>query len=123
MTKEAQGIFDLDEPRELTEDEVREQYLGLIQTYVRYWHNLPNKTCRERMEGLAFSMLVILDGESGLPGFIVAPCPHQDDKEYHKDQGDNWFPENHKSNVKCDIAGEAAWAVCRKVQVEIGEPR
>jgi len=93
------------EPREFTEAEVRQQYLELVWSSIDYWHNLPDKTCREKMEGLAFGILVILDGDTSLPGFIVAPCPHPDDKEYNREQRENWFPENHDSNVKCNIAG------------------
>lgn len=92
--------------RELTEDEVRKQFLKLVWDYIEYWDKLPDKTCRERLEGLAFGMLVILDGESAeLPGFVVAPDPHPDDKEYHKERGENWFPENHESDTNCDIGG------------------
>ncbi len=92
--------------REYTEEEVRQQYLELVWSYIDYWHNLPDKTCREKMEGLAFGMLVILDGgtELELPGFIVAPSPHPDDKEYLENQGKNWFPENDESSVNCDIS-------------------
>lgn len=92
-------------PREYTTNEVRKQFLELVWTCVDYWGRLPGKTPRERLEGLAFSMLVILDGATDLPGFIVAPCPHPDDKEFHKDEDENWFPENHESSVNCDIAG------------------
>lgn len=92
-------------PREYTTDEVRKQFLELVWTYIGYWGRLPGKTPRERLEGLAFSMLVILDGGSALPGFIVVPCPHPDDKEFHKDEDENWFPENYESPVNCNIAG------------------
>jgi len=91
--------------REYSKDEVQKQYLELIWSYIDYWHNLPNKTCREKMEGLAFGIMVILDGESALPGCIVVPCPHPDDRKYHEDQDENWFPENHELSVNCDIAG------------------
>jgi hypothetical protein len=86
--------------REYTEDEVRKNYLELVWEYINYWDSLPEKTCRERLEGLAFGMLVILDGESTeMPGFSVFPSPHQDDKEYHIKLGENWYPDS------CDIAG------------------
>ncbi|KKL56959.1 hypothetical protein LCGC14_2240200 [marine sediment metagenome] len=92
--------------REYTEDEVRNEYLKLVWSYIDYWHDLPDQTCREKLEGLAFGMLVILDGGNpDLPGFIVAPDPHPDDKEFCERQGQNWFPSNHNATVKCDIAG------------------
>ena len=76
----------------------------------KYWDKVDGKdapkTQKDRLEGLAFSMLVILDGGAmDLPGFIVAPDPHPSDKEYHISEGSNYFPENHKLDVKGDIAG------------------
>lgn len=89
-------------PRELTEDEVREQFLRLVWKCVSDWEKVPNKNMRERLSGLAFSLLVILDGDSvAIPGFTVCPDPHKDDKSYRSEKGKNWFPEEN-----CNIAGE-----------------
>ena len=92
-------------PRELTTDEVRMEFLAHIRHMTEYWHELPNKTNLERMEGLAFSILTCLDGETHLPGFIVAPEPHESDRGFHYDRGENWFPENTETQVNCDIGG------------------
>lgn len=92
-------------PRQFTEQEVRDKFLELVWSYISYWQELPDKTCNEKVEGLAFSILVILDGESELPAFIVAPDPHPSDKKYLKGKGLNWFPENHRARVACDISG------------------
>lgn len=44
-------------------------------------------------EGVAFSILGLLDGVSvGIPGFALVPSPHPDDMQYHKDNGENWYP-------------------------------
>lgn len=91
--------------QEYTMEEVREMFLERIWDYIYYWDKIEKETCREKLEGLAFGILVILDGGTRLPGFIVAPCPHPDDKEYSEDIGENWFPQNQKPNVACDIAG------------------
>ena len=98
-----------EEPREYTEDEVREKFLKHIIDLIGYWHNLPaEKTMRERMEGLAFSILVSLDGESlAVPAFQVIPAPHPDDKDYLQSIGENWFPHN------CDISGCLHDTFCR----------
>ena len=70
--------------REYTLDEVRENLLHHVISCIRYWHTLPGKNVRERLYGLAFSILVALDGEAGdLPGFLVIANPHPDDKGYH----------------------------------------
>ena len=41
-----------------------------------------------------FSMLVLLDGGTELPGFSVTPDPHESDKEYNQEKGRNWFPDD-----------------------------
>lgn len=87
-------------PRAFTAEEVEKQFLTTVANYVEYWATLPNKTDREKVEGLAFSMLVILDGGSAtLPGFAVTPTPHESDKDYHIERGENYFP------TDVDIAG------------------
>jgi len=90
---------------EYTEDEVRELFLGHIRTMSAYWSELPNMTTKEKLDGLAFSFLSTLDGGTGLPGFIVAPYPHESDKDFHIDNQEKYFPENHDSDVRCDISG------------------
>lgn len=83
-----------DEPREMTEDEVRDVFLNHIRDLITYWHDEARAAdCRAKMEGLAFSILVMLDGGAGLiPGFKVIANPHEDDKEFHRSQGENWYP-------------------------------
>jgi len=93
-------------PREYTEDEVRQQFLEHVWELIGYWRKLPNKTEREKMEGLAFSILSTLDGSSAsICGFIVAPSTNPEDMQYHIDNGENWYAQNHESDIKCDIGG------------------
>lgn len=93
------------EPREYTEEEIREQFLENIRAYVRYWDKLPDKSTKERLEGLAFSILAVIDGSTAeLPAFVLAPFPHEEDKEFRRNRGENWYPENHQASVKADIA-------------------
>jgi hypothetical protein len=81
---------------------------------IRYWANLPAETGNSpqqemvrRLEGLAHSIFATLDGCSmACPGFIVAPMPDESDQEYHREQGENWFPYNSGEGIKGDIAGE-----------------
>jgi hypothetical protein len=92
--------------REKSEYEVREEFLNHVRRLVEYWNGIEKDTTKEKLEGLAFSILTTLDGESAtLPSFIVAPLPHEDDKEYHIDNDEDYYPENHNANVKCDISG------------------
>lgn len=105
-------------PRPLTVDEVRDRFIRHVRGLIDYWENLPGKTTRERMDGVVFSILVSLDGESaGLPKFIVAPDPHPSDKEFCKENGIDWWrtegnkgmglywPQNCDLDVKADISG------------------
>ena len=79
-------------PREYTADEVREMLLSHIHGLCGYWRTC--KTDQDRLEALAFSILVALDGGSlALPVFAVIPMPHEDDKLYHIENGENWVPE------------------------------
>ena len=45
----------------------------------------------------------MIDGASPtLPGFLLIPDPHPDDKAYRRDRGENWYPEAAEG---IDIAG------------------
>ena len=50
------------EVRELKEEEVRDNFIGSIRELVDYWDNVNEKDTRGKLSGLAFSILVLLDG-------------------------------------------------------------
>jgi hypothetical protein len=93
--------------REKTVDEVRDEFLANVRDYVNFWeYESSRKDSLSKLNGLAFSILALIDGEGGdSPGFILAPAPHPDDKQYNINQGHNYYPENHESDIKCDIGG------------------
>jgi len=92
-------------PKEKTMEEVRDEFLNHIRYLVEYWNNVDERPCREKLDGLAFSILSMLDGSSvDICGFIVAPNPYEDDKKYNIENGNDYYPENR--NVNCDIAGD-----------------
>ena len=96
----------MEKPREYTPEEVRTKFIKHIKGLIKYWDSLPDKSCKEKMEGLAFSILSTIDGSSiDLPGFILAPYPAKEDKDYHKKNGENYFAYNNPNKIKCDIAG------------------
>lgn len=87
-----------EEPRAYTADEVRDMMLDHIHHMVEYWTNVEATrgdrplTVKDRVEGVAFSILVMLDGDSmTLPAVTLRLDPHPDDKEYHRSEGENWF--------------------------------
>lgn len=94
-----------------TAEELREQVLDHIRGSVHYWATLDGKdapqTVADRLGGLAFSILTMLDGCTSLPGFIVAPLPHESDKDYHLDNKEKYYPENHhvENLIRGDIGG------------------
>lgn len=78
--------------RPKTPEEIREEFLDMIRAYVRYWDEAPKETCREKLDGLAFSILNIFDGTTiGLPAFDIVCNPHPEDEEYHKAVGEDWY--------------------------------
>ncbi len=108
LSKQLHGINQLRNKmsKEKTEDEIRTEFLNRIRAYVTEWDSNPLRTSKEKLNGLAFSILAMLDGVDPLIcGFIVAPSTHEDDKQYNIDNGDDYYPQNHESDVKCDIAG------------------
>lgn len=94
--------------KEYSTDEVREQFLRNVNDIVKFWHGVEDHTELEKLDGVAFSIMATLDGCAiGLPSFIVAPRPHETDKEFHQDEGSDWYPENHEveDDVNCVISG------------------
>lgn len=91
-------------PRAYTQEEIKEQFLKHIAGLVDYWENVPRDTTREKLSGLAFSILSVLDGcAMSFPKFVVASDPCPTDKEFHQDRGKNWYP-NILDEI-CDISG------------------
>ena len=100
-----------DKPRQYTTEEVKTQFIDMVRAHVGYWSDpkvAPERDLRGRLEGLAFSILVTLDGDSAMPGFIVAPHVHDGDKQDAIDDGENWYPEPkdvERDAGEYDIAG------------------
>lgn len=79
--------------REITKEEARQKFLEAVARIVKYWHELPGKTAQEKVEGCAFSILVLLDGGHGMmPGYSLIPITAESDKDYHIKQGSNYYP-------------------------------
>jgi hypothetical protein len=93
--------IDATDSREWTGDEIREKFLGHLSNMVDYWADLTSdgkagspKTIRDRLNGLAFSFLSMLDGcVMDMPAIELVPTPHSEDKHHHQDHGNNWWPE------------------------------
>jgi hypothetical protein len=89
---------------ELTTDQARERFLDHVRALVDYWDREASGDQRHRLEGVAFSILVLLDGGSGhMPGWVVCPSPHPEDRAYCEAQGEEYWPE--APDAGTDIAG------------------
>jgi len=87
--------------RAKTKEEIREEFLNHIRSLKKYWMTLPNKTLEERIDGLIFSILCIFDGSTNLPAFNISCFPHHSDKQYCKDNDENWYPPDLIINNDC----------------------
>jgi hypothetical protein len=90
--------------QEKTNDQVREDFLRQIWAYIGWWeHDERTPDVHDKLTGLAHSILTIIDGATSLPGFVLAPSPHPEDRQYYKDQDSDWYPET--PEVPTDISG------------------
>ncbi len=91
--------------KEFTTTEVQKQFMNHVRMLIEYWDKTDKETTKEKIEGFAHSLLATIDGSSvDLPAFILAPAPHEDDKQYYIDNEENYYAEN--NNVNCNIAGD-----------------
>lgn len=99
--------------RELTEDEVRNEFIEHVHGVVEYYKRSDNDI-DSKLEGVAFSILVLLDGGTlGLPKFIVAPDPCPEDKDFYiNEEMCNYYPENYMNTINCDISGSLHESFC-----------
>lgn len=80
--------------RAYTYEEMRKMFLDNVAGIVKYWETVefPGGS---REGGVAFSILTLLDGCGGTPGFDLIPSPHPEDEDYCKSIGENfWVPKN-----------------------------
>lgn len=101
------------DPRAMTPEEMRDVMLQQLVSYVRYWGEIPAEFHREGFnlppippgmestvraymkhatEGLLHSILVVFDGGSmSCPALDIIPAPHESDKQYHINEGEDWW--------------------------------
>lgn len=82
-------------PRAYTEDELRDQFIDHVRDIATYWGSEERRegiTSTERCFGTVHSILALLDGCAiGFPGIDLVLEPHESDKEYHINLGENWI--------------------------------
>lgn len=84
-----------------TKQEMRHMFVSQICDNIDYWLNEARaEDARTKLEGLAFSILVMLDGEAAdIPAFEVIPMSTAEDRKYLTKSGSKCYPPN------TDIAG------------------
>ena len=97
-----------EEPREYTKEEMCEMFIDHLRCIANYWATVKldpendyekgRSVIQRRLDGMVFSVLTTIDGCAGLPAFNLVPHPHPDDKEYHKEEGENWWSDDKAIN-------------------------
>jgi len=86
-------------PRAKTEEEARGEFLDQIRMYVSHWEGASDRTVRERLDGLAFSILNIFDGTAAdFPAVDIVLRPHPDDEAFCRESGEDWFQDGQVIN-------------------------
>jgi hypothetical protein len=81
--------------REYTPDECRQMIFDHLAGVARYVKGESRaETIEDKLELLIFCFFTMIDGESAsLPAFKLVPSPHPDDREYHQEEGTNFWPD------------------------------
>lgn len=102
--------------RAYTPEEVREQFIQKVYVLMNYWSTIPGQTKESACDGLAFSLLAMLDGSNiDFPAVDMSPAPHPDDKAYLKANGDNWYEKKVFNNCQLHDLYSAYAAKMRKL--------
>ncbi len=77
-----------------TKEEIRQEFLNHIKSLVKYWDELLQKTTTDRLNGLAFSILSMIDRCSiELCALDIVVRPHTDDKQFNIDRNEDYYPD------------------------------
>lgn len=84
--------------------EARKNFLTQCRSIIDYWENESRAiTSKEKLEGLMFSILSMLDGcNANMPGFLLIPYS---DEEYAKSKGEKYYPMTELPEDAFDIGG------------------
>ena len=78
--------------RAFTKEEVRSQLFQYLFAMIDYWDKVEGHDAAQKMEGLAFSILNVLDGTAAqFPAIDLVLRSHPDDKAYHQENDENWY--------------------------------
>lgn len=90
----------------IDKEAAREAFLDQVRAYVDYWAHpdVQRDNVKERLSGLAFSILNIFDGTSAMmPAFDIVVRPHPDDKAYQQAEGEDYYVDGMVINDDCHL--------------------
>lgn len=88
-------------PRAYTPEELRGRVLDHIRLMVEYWATLPGLDTHSRCDGVAFSILTMIDGSADQPPMALVAIASDDDKQYSVEKGENWV--EHGTVINDDV--------------------
>lgn len=77
-----------------TQEEVKQEFIeAAVRSVVWYWFEQSSATSKDLCEGVAFSIMSIIDGVSGsFPCSLDLVCrPHEDDKDFNISEVEKWI--------------------------------
>ena len=93
------------EPREMTTQEVRRDFINKIKDSIDKWEKSEVNT-RAKLEGVVRDILDTLDRGSGkVPGFNLVPVSDSTDRDFFRECGENWLPVTEGVQIMNNIAG------------------
>lgn len=87
--------------RALTPEELRNNVLNHVRLMVEYWATLPGLDERSRCDGVAFSILTMIDGSADQPPMALVTLSSDEDKKYSVEKGENWV--EHGTVINDDV--------------------
>jgi hypothetical protein len=90
--------------KEITKELARELFLTLVRGAAATWagYDLPDEL--ERCNGVVFNVLNVIDGNTGaFPALDLVVRPHPDDKAFHIEEGQNYYPDGLAVNDDCAL--------------------
>ena len=88
-------------PRAYTPEELRNNVLNHVRLMVEYWATLPGLDERSRCDGVAFSILTMIDGSADQPPMALVALSSDEDKKYSVEKGENWV--EHGTVINDDV--------------------
>lgn len=88
----------------ITKEDARESFLASIRQYAFYWSRQEG-TKKDIADGMAHSILTLIDGNAGMSicSMDLVLRPHEDDKQFHIDDGDDYAQDGMVINDDCHL--------------------